>query len=824
MTPDTAWFMDETSLIEELRGHRGTITPPTIPGLSDMRELRRGGQGIVYSAKQESTGRRVAVKVLLDQSTSLKQQGRFQREIGLVASFQHPNIVRIHDSGLTQEGRPYLVMEFIDGLPVNEYIISNKPSVRTVVELFRDITVAVSYAHQRGVIHRDLKPANIRVSNDRSRNASSDSAGGRPHVLDFGLAKVIDPTAYVESPPPLTLSVTGEFFGSLPWASPEQADGRPRDVDVRSDIYAIGVMLYDAITGRMPYDVSGSIRQTLTNILEAQPPRPRTINRALDRDLETIVLKALAKDPQRRYQSAEALAGDLSRWLAGEPIDARRDSTLYVIRKTARKHRLAVSLASIAFVGLVAFTIMLGVLYQRALAGEQLAELRSQLAQSEAMRAEQRFDDVRALANRFIFDVHDQLVDIAGSRPAREMLVQTALQYLASLAVEAGDDPQLLLELAGAYKRVGDIQGNPYAPNLGDTLGAMASYNTVLEIRRSALDLLERDPAVQREIADILNLIGDMHLWTGNRKQALEIYTEAMQTLRELLDSDPDNAGARRVLAASHINIGDLLFQANDPQGTLDHYRAGLEIIESLAAADPGNKREKMNLAICHSKIGFAVGHYLGDHETALDHHLTSLQFNEQVAAGDPDNATARRAVSISANQAGATLVALQRFDEAMDHYRDSLDIAQSLHDADPSNTLAISDLAFTRNKVGELHAATGDHAMAAEQYLVALSLREDIASQDPNNASFQRDLSTSHSLVAGAHRQIASDESLETAKRAEHYRTAIEQYSHARAVLLKMQERGVLMAVDEGRPESLATEIESLRLDLAQLTSTRPQ
>jgi tetratricopeptide (TPR) repeat protein/predicted Ser/Thr protein kinase len=337
MTLETAWYKDETSLIAELREEIRGSAPPTLVGYSDLRELRRGGQGVVYTGTQESTKRRVAIKVLLQGPATghgqPKAHERFQQEIDLVASFQHPGIVRLYDSGLTDDGRPYLVMELIEGVPLNEYLAQSSPNTRHTVTIFQAITDAVSYAHQRGVIHRDLKPANVRMTRD-----------GRPLVLDFGLAKLIDtPNASVMQ----SLSMSGQFLGSLPWSSPEQASGDTHTADVRSDVYAIGVMMYHALTGYFPYEVRGSIHTVLENILHTEPQRLRLVNREIDEELAVIVHRCLAKEPERRYQSAGELAADLSRYLAGEPILARADSSWYVLRKQLRRYRLALSASAI---------------------------------------------------------------------------------------------------------------------------------------------------------------------------------------------------------------------------------------------------------------------------------------------------------------------------------------------------------------------------------------------------------------------------------------------------------------------------------------------
>ncbi len=334
---------------------RTSATPleSMIEGYEIKDQLPLGGQAVVYKATQKATKRIVALKVLLQgPHASMRAQYRFEREVDLAASLQHPNIVTIYDSGIAK-GQYYFAMQYIEGKPLDEYVESEKLSVRQIMGLFEKVCSGVAYAHQRGVMHRDLKPGNILVD-----------ANGEPHILDFGLAKLTDGSKQTNPDMAMT-SIPGKVIGTLAFMSPEQASAQPDSIDVRTDVYSIGIILYKILTDNFPYDVSGSMLAILRNIQEAEPTRPSKIIRRFNSEVEAILLKALAKEPTRRYQSAAHLQQDIDYWLKGMPISARADSSIYLLRKIITRHYYASAVVALLLVIVFGFSCFYYQLYGR---------------------------------------------------------------------------------------------------------------------------------------------------------------------------------------------------------------------------------------------------------------------------------------------------------------------------------------------------------------------------------------------------------------------------------------------------------------------------
>jgi non-specific serine/threonine protein kinase/serine/threonine-protein kinase len=534
-------------------------------GYELVRDIHRGGQGAVYLAIQKATKRRVAIKVMNGGPfQGSAGRARFEREVQVLGQLNHPNIVRIHDSGATPDGSCFYVMDYISGRSLEDIITdSKKLPIEDTLRLFCKICEAVNSAHLRGVIHRDLKPANIRINNT-----------GDPVVVDFGLAKIAVPDVTDEaSGHPRLMTMTGQFIGSLPWASPEQAEGIPDKIDVRTDVYSLGVILYQMLTGKFPYEVLGNIRDVLDNILRIEPARPSTIRRKINGEVETIVLKCLSKERDRRYQSAGELGRDIRHYLAGEPIEAKRDSGWYVISKTLRRHRLVTGFSAAFLVALAGFAVIVSLAWA--------AETR------EHRRAEANFELVRDLSRTFMYDFNQAIANLRGGTPAREMLFKKAKESLDKLKEQAGnraDDVGLQREIADAADLLGDIRAGLYLPKLGDVATARQNYAEARTIRERILADRVNDYRSHQDM-------GESHRRSAELLMTDLKYDEAIDEAKKgvaAYDEAIKKAAAEPAEAVTKLKdhrIDVVLVQANAQRALAETPKAGVDADTAALAA-----------------------------------------------------------------------------------------------------------------------------------------------------------------------------------------------------------------------------------------------
>ena len=657
-----------------------------------LEEIGHGGMGTVYRAVRadDQYSKQVAVKVVRGGLGDKLAIQRFKAERQILANLDHANIARLLDGGTTEDGRPYVVMEFIEGLPIDEYCNRRKLSLRERLKLFGTVCSAVAFAHQRLVIHRDIKPGNILVTEE-----------GEPKLLDFGIAKILDEGRSGDGG---EATITMVRLMTPEYASPEQVRGAA--VTTSTDVYSLGVVLYGLLTGRRPYATGNRTPHEMAQaVLDEEPERPSAVasraeRRRLRGDLDNIVMKALRKEPERRYASVEQFSDDIRKHLDGLPVSARPDTLLYRSSKFARRHRIAVIAAS------------LGVL---ALLGGMAETLReAYIARAERQLAEQRFSDVRKLANSLLFEVYDAIENLPGSTPARKILVDRALEYLDKLATEAKGDLSLQRELATAYEKVGDVQGGFRSSNLGDTAGFIASYRKSLAIREAVLRGEPGSAQAQRELLRTHGRLSDALMGAGDLHGSVDQLKQLLPIAEKLSAANPANLTDRRNLALAYLDYGWKRSGLGDSKGGLEDCRKAVGMLESVAAADPSGTRTKRVLALAYGRVGELLSVYEGRHAESLDMHEKALAVEQAMLAQDAHNTDLRRMSAWDTMRTGEEIIAEGGdIAAALGKYREALSAMQALSSADPKSVQFHFDVAAVEARVGAAQLLRGDAASA---------------------------------------------------------------------------------------------------------------
>ena len=703
-----------------------------------VERLGSGGMGTVYLAERADAAfdKQVAVKVINPGLESSEVLGRFRTECRLLARLEHPNIARLIDSGVAEDRRPYLVMEYVAGKRIDHYCDQERLDIRERIELFGSVCDAVQAAHRNLIVHRDLKPSNILVTEE-----------GRVRLLDFGIAKAL--TAEGELSSTDLTERAGRRF-TFRYASPEQFRGDP--VSTVSDVYSLGVILYELLCGRSPYTVdSGGASDLERAICEtpATPPSvilgraenraasatesepspeeiskrrslsPAGLRRALAGDLDTILMMALRKEPERRYASVQALADDLASYLQGRPVKARADTLRYRTSKFVARHQLAVTGAALMLMLVLAASVTTSWLYLRAERARQVAEARS--------------TQIRELAGKLLFEVNDVVEELPGATPARKLVIETGLRYLDGLAAETHGDPELVREVARGYDRLGTLQGSFTGGNTGEIGDAMESFEKAASLWQQVLDQDPTDQEAREWLFRNHRSMGATALQMGDLEAAVAANSRAQRLLEAWIALDPDDGSRDSLLVMNHTSLADALHRLGRLVEARSHYRQAIEVTERLLAADPEADFPWLARGILSSKLG-ALLLDLGELESAMDAERQALEASDRNIRVHPDRVRFRLSRATSLLAIGNLYDELQQTDDARLYLQEAFAAAESLRDADPANRLAARNLLVTHGRLGSFLRKSGAHDEARRHLEAALQeARSSLAIDDSN-------------------------------------------------------------------------------------------
>jgi serine/threonine protein kinase/tetratricopeptide (TPR) repeat protein len=738
-----------------------------------IRELGRGGMGAVYLAARadEQYESEVALKLVrpgLDTEFILR---RFRRERQILARLQHPNIARLFDGGTTEDDIPYLVMEYVDGVWINQYAAKHHLNVEARLRLFLQVCDAVEYAHRNFIVHRDLKPGNILID-----------ATGVPKLLDFGISKLLHAEQRDAA------ETQGVGMMTPDYASPEQILGEP--VMIASDVYSLGAVLYELLTGARPHRIEQRAPLALERAICLDPTvtpsaaiqGDRALARRVAGDLDNIVLRAMQKDPERRYASVEHLADDLRRHLEHRPVVARPDSLPYRARKFVRRNQIAVALAVPVALALIGGGLV---------------------AVHETSVARERFQQVRKLATTFVFDVEDAAHDLPGAMKVRQLIARTGLEYLDNLSRSSARDWDLKRELATAYLRIGDVQGGTQAANLGDFGAALASFGHAGKLLD---EVLQHAPSDRKALLDRMTLLSrasEVYRHIGDTPGAVQSAQDGLRRADGLLAANSNDIDAVQYAAVFHLDLARLRQTSGNLDAAAQDITTGLRLLQQLSAAKPDQRETRTNIAASHARLG-AIQAELGQRDLALASYRSGVEVLEALCRRTPNDTHLRHELMLAYSHVGDTL-GNPAYDNAGDlsgaheAYGKMVEQAKTLHEADPADVRALGDYgiallrvgiatpeqrkqekrvtleraheflkeavgrnprntangvhkAWTELELGDLSRGSGDRVSAARYYQAALATSEAVLAINPADASAQR------WLVAGA-RKLAEEQ-----------------------------------------------------------------
>jgi eukaryotic-like serine/threonine-protein kinase len=739
-----AGFLDPTGVDATLHLPSCETIGAVIGPYKLLQEIGQGGMGIVYMAEQhEPVKRRVALKIIKPGMDTRQVIARFEAERQALSLMDHPNIAKVLDAGTTDSGRPYFVMELVKGQPITQYCDEKHLTPRQRLELLLPVCQAIQHAHQKGIIHRDIKPTNILVAEYDQQPV--------PKVIDFGVAKAISQSLTEKT----MFTGLGQIVGTLEYMSPEQAEVNQLDIDTRSDIYSLGVLLYELLTGSTPFDKqrlrSAAFDEMLRIIREEEPPKPSTrlshshdslpsisaqrhtepakLTKLVRGELDWIVMKALEKDRNRRYETANGFAMDVQRYLADEAVLACPPSVGYRFRKFARRNKAALSTAAAIILALVLGFVISAWQAIRATEAENLASTRAaaekkardetEVARKEAVANLQK---AREAVDQMLTRVaEEKLLDVPQMEPLRKALLEDALKFYEQFLQQRSTDVEIRLETGNARRRVAEIYRH-----LGQYSEAEKEYHRSITLLK---ELQAEGPLriqVQEGLAMAYSRLGFLLISPWLRFEGAEkAYREAIALWQKLAAERPEQTEYRHQLADCLQRLGNVLRGRGQYPPAEHMLRRALSIHESLVAGSPGEHRYQHNVAINHFFLGYLFCEpSIGRWDEAILEHRQALRIQEQLVADAPLRADYRHFLGEVNWALGNAYSAQGNMSEAEPAYRRAIELWNKLRTEFPKVPAYVKYLAFSYDSLGTVLFCDGRTEDSIASYTKAIELK----------------------------------------------------------------------------------------------------
>lgn len=711
-----------------------------------LKRIGQGGMGVVFLAEQTAPfQRQVAVKVIRAGMDSAQVVARFEQERQALALMNHPNIAKVIDGGLTPDGRPYFAMELIEGLPITQYCDQFQLTPRQRLDLFRPVCEAIQHAHQKGIIHRDLKPSNVLVTETEGKPTAK--------VIDFGVAKAIGTRLAAE-----TLHThLGSIIGTLEYMSPEQAVPDQDDVDTRSDIYCLGVLLFELLTGTTPLQrqnlKNAAVHELLRFICEEETPKPsdrlsaiqdltaiaasrgvepKALEHALKGDLDWIVMKCLEKDRNRRYASASAVARDIERFLSDEPVEAGPPGTTYRMRKFLWRNRWALTVASLLLltmvVGIIGTTIgMIQAARGRADARDALV-----ISEKQRVRAERHYQRAMSAVDRLLTHVGEvRLESVPLMDQTRLRLLQDALDFYREMLQEEDDDPVARRELGLAWRRVGDLQSR-----LGDKQ-AEDSFKRAIEIQQQLLKERPDDDHTNHDYVKSQRYLGYELFRCGRLPEAGQIASELLS--RQSFTTDEAISEQSLLLYLQ----GSIYSATRKSDEAILAFKEGLALTDSLVRSNPSRTEYQLSRANVLNRLGSEY-RVRRSWEEAERYYEDSRAAMDQLLTIEPDNPTAKLRLAVVYNNLGLLFSNRDRPTDAMAANQKAISLFSALDRDHPGLPDYKWLLARSLNNTALFHSRSGDPAQAAAENEKVVLIFKELMNSFPQRLDFMESYASS--------------------------------------------------------------------------------